>query len=60
MERDGLKTLVAQVARELDDLKRSLQTQTEAANLEFDPTRHLTKVQGKDYLAKRTSGAGLT
>ena len=49
-ELDGLKTLVAQIAKELSALKQSLQKQTESTEPEFDPTRHLTKIQGKNYL----------
>jgi hypothetical protein len=47
---DGLKMLVTQVAKELSDLKRSLQKMTDSAKPEFDPTKHLTKIQGNDYL----------
>jgi hypothetical protein len=49
-ELDGLKTLVAQIAKELGALKQSLQKQADNAKPEFDPTRHLTKIQGKNYL----------
>jgi hypothetical protein len=49
-ELDGLKTLVAQIAKELGALKQSLQKHTDNTKPEFDPTRHLTKIQGKNYL----------
>jgi hypothetical protein len=49
-ELDGLKTLVAQIAKELGSLKQSLQKHADNAKPEFDPTRHLTKIQGKNYL----------
>jgi hypothetical protein len=49
-ELDGLKTLVAQIAKELGALKQSLQKHADNAKPEFDPTRHLTKIQGKNYL----------
>jgi len=49
MELGGLKTLVGHVPREPGDLKRFLQRKTKAAKLEFDPTRHLTKIQGNYF-----------
>ncbi len=49
-ELDGLKTLVAQIAKELGALKQSLQKHADNAKPEFDPTKHLTKIQGKNYL----------
>jgi hypothetical protein len=49
-ELDGLKMLVTQVAKELSNLKRSVQKMTDNAKPEFNPTKHLTKIQGNDYL----------
>jgi hypothetical protein len=49
-ELDGLKTLVAQIGKELGALKRSLQKHADNAKPDFDPTRRLTKIQGRNYL----------